>query len=626
MKLITQNLKLLIMAILISNFCLVKNELSTTTIFDFLNNMLGSTTEVNQQIQPKNSNRFRFKSRSGEAPAPSSTSAPSSTFAPSSSPAPSNTTNTNTNIVDLNDPNAQINEWLTVSSPAFANRNKYPSLVSTDGTRALIDLSKYERVNGNFATAKNEGAPIANAFWFKVRGGYIYYSSTKEDINVLDAIFAKKIENSRELAAISKNQATCFRVVDFENNEWKICASTLPTKLKWMCSLQHFLKQTVDYDCIPPEQRVAQVTLIPGTQNIPEVQTRRVVQPVIIIPKASKNCNEKFDYNNKGADWECTCKEGLEQSPIDLPSKEEAEQSPLKPMFQYDIVSSTATESTYDGLLTAGDPVKIRYDKGAIRIYHSNMGKIVTLDGAVFFAEEISFHTPSEHKINGQTFDMEMQIVHFGRTKGDIAKQIVLSFLFKSTPGVYNKFIDKLDFFNLPNPVDDFRELTQDFFIPSVFYSTDEDDIPTMQPFSFYTYQGSLTLPPCTERTTHFVAADPIPLSKTVITLFQEALKKPDMVNANDATDVIINDEGKIENTRETQPLNGRKVYLYNHRAYGCADYVPKKRKIQPAGHYEKVERDATEYIFVNGNAPSGLPGSFIVSEAEAKGAEINKK
>ncbi len=618
MKLI--NHRKIIIAVLFLCLITVKSELSSNTVFEFLNNVLGEA-EI-KEPHPIQQNNYRFKAldnatESGSAPA----------VTPNTNQTNTNQTNANqnTNIIDLNDPNAQINEWLAIASPAFAIRRKYPSLVTSDGTRALIDLSNFERVNANFGSAKAEGAPIASAFWFKARGGYIYYSSTKADINVLDAVFAKRVDNSPALAAISNNQPTCFKVVDFEDNEWKICAQKKETKLQWMCSLQKFLKQTVDYDCVPPEQRIAKVTLLAGSQNVAEIQRKRVVQPVIVIPMAAKSCNEKFNYINKGSDWECTCKEGLEQSPINLPAKEATEASPLKPMFQYDIVSSTATESTYDGLLTAGNPVKIRYDKGAIRIYHPNMGKIVTLDGGVFIAEEISFHTPSEHKIDGRTFDMEMQVVHFGRTKGDIAKQVILSFLFKSTPGVYNKFIDKLDFFNLPNPTDDYRELSQDFFIPSVFFSTDDDDIPSMQPFSFYTYEGSLTQPPCSERTTHYVAAEPIAISRTVLTLFQEALKKPDMVNQNDPTDAIVNDEGNLENAREVQPLNGRKVFLFDHRAYGCVEYKPKKRHISPAGHYEKVERDATEYIFVNGNSPSGLPGSFVVSEDEAKGSDNSK-
>ena len=36
-------------------------------------------------------------------------------------------------------------------------------------------------------------------------------------------------------------------------------------------------------------------------------------------------------------------------------------------------------------------------------------------------------------------------------------------------------------------------------------------------------------------------------------------------------------------------------------------------------GHYEKVEEKNMKYFYVNNNSPSGIPGSFTVSEAEAK-------
>ena len=117
-------------------------------------------------------------------------------------------------------------------------------------------------------------------------------------------------------------------------------------------------------------------------------------------------------------------------------------------------------------------------------------GKVVTADGAVYFAEEIVIHTPSEHKINGKQLDMEVQIVHYGQSKGDIAKQLTLSFLFERKAGVYNKFLDDLDFFNLPSPASPKVDLLKDIFIPRILYEASNNEIPVMKPFSFYTYQG----------------------------------------------------------------------------------------------------------------------------------------
>lgn len=535
------------------------------------------------------------------------------------------TTSSSSSLVDLNDPNAQLSDWFTISSVSFLNTNKYPktkiSSPSKDKQNKDQSLS-YERVNTDSPAALAQGAPSANAFWFRVRGNYLYYTQTKEDINVMDAIYIKEVKDDPSLSDISKRTATCINVTDYSSNNWLICATNQDTKKKWLCSLEKYLNQEGSVYCGSPQ--IATVNLQKDAE--PRVETKQVTQPMIIIPMESRHCNNKWDYSNKGIDWECTCKTGLSQSPIDLPNKNEAILKKERPMFQYDVISNIVTEETIDGLYKNDNnkpdwnKLKIRYHNGAIRIYHSNLGKLVSPDGAVFYAEEIVFHTPSEHTINGVQYDLEMQVIHYGRSVGDIARQAVVSFLFKNKPGVYNKFLDSIDIFNLPNPHENYSTIENPFYIPNVFYTMDDDDASAMPPFSFYTYEGSLTKPPCSERTTHYVAADPIPLSSTVIRMFKEALRKPDLKSEKDEKYIVPSEDGEIENNRQVQPLNSRPVSIFDHVKFGCVTFPKKKKLLQPAGHYEKATRKATEYIFVNGSKPSNLPGAFVVSEQEAKG------
>lgn len=50
------------------------------------------------------------------------------------------------------------------------------------------------------------------------------------------------------------------------------------------------------------------------------IEEKQIVRkPVILIPLPSKSCNENWNYDDHGANWECKCAEGLEQAPIDLP-------------------------------------------------------------------------------------------------------------------------------------------------------------------------------------------------------------------------------------------------------------------------------------------------------------------
>jgi carbonic anhydrase len=443
-------------------------------------------------------------------------------------------------------------------------------------------------------------------FWFRLSGRNIYYSTTKTDINILGAINIVNVDD-----AIPKNdfsvEASCFSIKDKELKNWKLCADSIDIRNKWVCKIKEILMLNDDL-CMN----------ISGENMKPTVIEKIVNQPIILIPLPSRHCNENWDYKTHGQDWECDCAEGKEQSPIDLPPVDKAILSPIKPLFQYDEASVKVAFSTLDGQLNEGQQVKIKNIDNALRIFHKYFGKIVTLDGAVYNAEEIVFHTPAEHLINGRRYEMEMQVIHYGQTKGDIAKQVVLSFLFEKKPGIYNKFIDDIDFFNLPNPVSKERDLINNLFIPKVFYTADDDNLPIMRPFSFYTYQGSLTFPPCTERTIHYVAAQPIQLGSTALQLFQEALRVPDMVTQTG--DVVVANFID-QNYRKIQPINGRPVFYYDHIKY-CGPEPPKKI-IKPTGHYEKVMKEATKYFYVNGPEPSGLPGAFVVSEKEAKGQNL---
>ena len=343
-----------------------------------------------------------------------------------------------------------------------------------------------------------------------------------------------------------------------------------------------------------------------------------MIQPYIVIPVPAKECNQDWTYAKTGKDWECGCTEGSSQSPIDIPKKSNIVDSPISPIFKFVHVKAKSPITTIDGELKSNEYIKMKYFKNAVRILHSNLGKIVTLDGSVYIGEEMIFHTPSEHTINGKRFDMELQILFYGRSKGDIAKQVVLSFLFEKKAGVYNKFIDDIDFFSLPSASNPEKDILHELFIPKLFYRSSDDSEVKMKNFSFYTYQGSLTAPPCSEQTIHYVVADPIPLASVPIDLFKEAIKGSEKLSGNFAVDK------PVDNYRDTQPLNGRPVFFYDSKKYGEKEVEDKKIKKtakarKPDGHYERIKKTVTDYFYVNGKDPSGVAGSLVVSDDQGK-------
>lgn len=63
-----------------------------------------------------------------------------------------------------------------------------------------------------------------------------------------------------------------------------------------------------------------------------------------------------------------------------------------------------------------------------------NFGSAMTQDGICYQAVEIVFHTPGEHTLNGERFDMEMQVIHKATSDGHIGKKLVIAHLFKFDP------------------------------------------------------------------------------------------------------------------------------------------------------------------------------------------------
>jgi carbonic anhydrase len=541
------------------------------------------------------------------------------TSAQSSSPSTNNSSSPSNNSTSSNGGASSpiLSEWFMISSATFKNTNKFPLVTLWSGQKLKIKTDKeYFRINDAFFNSTGgDIGPNEKFFWFRLSGLNIYYSLTQSDMNILGAIAVTSIGNVASTGGSTSggNQTYCFSVADSEATAWKICGLSEKTTSQWVCQIKKLLG---NYDPSCDQNGSGNSTNTNGTnQDGP----KNITQPIIIIPLPSRQCNEGWNYQNNGDDWECDCAEGKEQAPIDLPAIEAALDSPVRPLFQYDEISASSKDTTKDGQLKGNTPMQIKYIDNSMKISHNKFGKVVTMDGAVYYAQDIIIHTPAEHTIQGKTYDMEVQIIHYGVSKGDIAKQLILCFVFEKVPGVYNKFIDDLDMFNLPNPISKERDLSTNIFIPKILFSADNTDIPVMKPFSFYTYQGSLTAPPCTENTIMYVASKPIPLGSTAIQLFQEALRVPDLM---DEKGNIIVSNWVPKNNRSIQPLNGRPVFYYSHEKYCGPDPAKSSGSAGSDGHYEKIMKAMTNYFYVTGKEPSGIPNAFVVSEKEALGKE----
>ncbi|CAM5200508.1 Carbonic anhydrase OS=Ureibacillus acetophenoni OX=614649 GN=SAMN05877842_10217 PE=3 SV=1 [Ureibacillus acetophenoni] len=146
------------------------------------------------------------------------------------------------------------------------------------------------------------------------------------------------------------------------------------------------------------------------------------------------------------------------------------------------------------------------------------------VDGEEYILKQIHFHLPSEHQLNGKTFNMEGHLVH----QAENGKIAVVGLFIKE--GQVNTDLAEmwslLPYEETTEPI----ELSQSIDLLEVVPK--EKDV--------YLYSGSLTTPPCTEGVTWLLMEEPVEMSSQQIEVYAELY-----ANTN----------------RPIQPLNDRKIY-----------------------------------------------------------------
>lgn len=152
-------------------------------------------------------------------------------------------------------------------------------------------------------------------------------------------------------------------------------------------------------------------------------------------------------------------------------------------------------------------------------------GDSIDYKNDMYYLKQIHFHEPSEHKINGIIYPIEIHLVHVNKT-GQIS---VLGIL--GEEGDESQLFEFFESF-LPIENGSEKEIHQNIDLSSLFLNAN----------NYYSYSGSLTTPPCTEGVNWIVFKKPIILS------VEEVLK--------------LKNNMPINNYRNEQPLNNRLVKL----------------------------------------------------------------
>jgi carbonic anhydrase len=244
--------------------------------------------------------------------------------------------------------------------------------------------------------------------------------------------------------------------------------------------------------------------------SVPDTARALMFVLALCCATQARTADKHWSYREHGgaAKWGeldrsfATCKLGKLQSPVDIRDARLAD----LPAIKFDYKPSPLK------ILDNGHTIQVNYAPGSS----------IDIGGARYELVQFHFHKPSEEKINGKPHDMVVHLVH----KGADGKLAVVAVLLDK--GKMNPMID-LIWKNLPTEKE---EETR----PGATVDAAEL-LPANK--GYFTFQGSLTTPPCSEEVRWFVLKNPVTISESELAAFGKRYPM---------------------NARPTQPLNGRTI------------------------------------------------------------------
>lgn len=217
-------------------------------------------------------------------------------------------------------------------------------------------------------------------------------------------------------------------------------------------------------------------------------------------------------------EWK-TCSSGSKQSPINIVNDNATIDESLEPL-KSDYRKAKAT------LVNNGYNVELRYDEG--------VGNVL-VDGIKYSLQQLHWHTPSEHTIDGERFPLEMHMVH----KTEDGKVAVIGTLYRL--GNSDSFIKQF--------VEKFKELGKEKCSEKEQAEISVGVVKNnkLKRFSknYYRYIGSLTTPPCSEEITWTILGKIREITSDQLAAIQAPLSGE-----------------YLNNSRPVQPLHTRTVRL----------------------------------------------------------------
>jgi carbonic anhydrase len=224
-------------------------------------------------------------------------------------------------------------------------------------------------------------------------------------------------------------------------------------------------------------------------------------------------------WGTVGASFEA-CRDGVEQSPIDIADPVTADLPPL--VFDY-AEAPLVVENT-------GHVVEVPMPEAA--------GHSLTIGDDVYTLVQYHFHAPSEHTVDGISYDVEAHFVH-RNDEDDLA--VVGVFLDTDAPP--NELLDTI-MTNAPAEAGEEVEVDEER-TPLELLPVGGSDVEIS---GYFTYAGSLTTPGCTEGVRWIVLTDTLGASTTAVDRLHELIAE------------FPGYDDFENNNRPTQALNDREI------------------------------------------------------------------
>lgn len=179
------------------------------------------------------------------------------------------------------------------------------------------------------------------------------------------------------------------------------------------------------------------------------------------------------------------CADGTAQSPINIRNASEVDLVDIA--FQYG--------QSAKNIFNNGHTIQVNVDEGSHIVYNEITYNLL----------QFHFHSPSEHTINGEAAAMEIHFVHQDPNSGALAVVGILLAGGDAENGAYAPIFD-----NLPSEIGEPAAAGEALDLESLLPEN----------LSYFTYQGSLTTPPCSEIVRWLLLEAPVYLSRAQIDAF----------------------------------------------------------------------------------------------------------